>query len=264
VTVLKATHLGPTLYREGLRIQEALVSALAAGRGDGEEREWLLYPDHPPVLTVGRSPSEGNLKVPRERLAERGIEVFEVARGGDITWHGPGQLVGYTICDLDRFGHDLHRFLRELEQALLDALAGWGIEGRRVPGRTGIWVGDDKIASIGVAVRRWVTYHGFALNVCPDLSGFDLIHPCGLHGIRMATLAGLLGEKAPSLDAARRATAETVARRLGYAHAAWETAPVAWNAAGVAVARDAGEAVEHLRSHEENPVAGADVRSTAA
>ena len=247
MSVLNTTHLGPTSYREGLRIQESLVAALAAGRGSspgaaaGEEsgasphvpgdHDWLLYPDHPPVLTVGRSPSEGNLRVPLETLASRGIEVFEVARGGDITWHGPGQLVGYTICDLDRQGHDLHRFLRELEQGLLDALERWGIEGRRVAGRTGIWVGDDKIASIGVAVRRWVTYHGFALNVCSDTSGFELIHPCGLHGIRMTTVARLLGDKAPSLEEARRLTAETVARRLGYAGAAWKPAEAAWMAA---------------------------------
>jgi len=266
VSVLRTAHLGPTPYREGLRIQEGLVSALAAGRGDGQGRDWLLFPDHPPVLTVGRSPSAGNLKVPRELLASRGIEVFEVARGGDITWHGPGQLVGYTICDLDVFGHDLHRFLRELEQALLDALAGWGIEARRVPGRTGIWVGEDKIASIGVAVRRWVTYHGFALNVCPDMAGFDLIHPCGLHGIRMATVAGLLGEKAPSLAEARQATAETVARRLGYSGAVWEPAAAAWNAAGSEV-RPAGreaEAVEPMRSHARNTAVGGEVRPSAA
>jgi lipoate-protein ligase B len=233
MSLLNAAHLGPTAYREGLRIQEALVAALAGEPGRPGGNDWLLYPDHPPVLTVGRSPSEGNLRVPRETLAERGIEVFEVARGGDITWHGPGQLVGYTICDLDHLGHDLHRFLRDLEQGLLDALAGWGIEGRRVPGRTGIWVGDDKIASIGVAVRRWVTYHGFALNVCSDPSGFELIHPCGLHGIRMTTVARLLGEKAPSLEEARRVAAETVALRLGYAGAAWKPAEDAWNAAGL-------------------------------
>lgn len=267
MSVLNIAHLGPTTYREGLALQEALVAALAAGRGHSAaedaaapgipgEHDWLLYPDHPPVLTVGRSPSDGNLRVPRETLASRGIEVFEVARGGDITWHGPGQLVGYTICDLDRLGHDLHRFLRDLEQALLEALAGWGIEGRRVPGRTGIWVGEEKIASIGVAVRRWVTYHGFALNVCSDLSGFELIHPCGLHGIRMTTLARLLGDRAPSLDAARRVTAETVARRLGYAGAAWKPAEVAWKAAA--------EAAESLRSHEELTATGGQVRPTAA
>jgi lipoate-protein ligase B len=139
--------------------------------------------------------------------------------------------VGYALCDLDVLGHDLHRFLRDLEEALLVSLRSWGIEGRRVAGRTGIWVGEEKIASIGVAVRRWVTYHGFALNVCSDLSGFELIHPCGLHGIRMTTVARLAGDRAPTLDDARRVTAAAVADRLGYARIEWKPAEAAWDAA---------------------------------
>src|SRR5262245_3297446 len=158
MSTLTALAPGATSYRRGLALQAALVDARAAGRiGD-----WVLFPDHPPVLTVGRSPSEGNLRVDRETLARRGIELFEVSRGGDVTWHGPGQLVGYAIVDLTARGRDLHRYLRGLEQVLIDALADFGIEGRRVEGRTGVWLGgkDDpeKIASIGVAVRRWVTY----------------------------------------------------------------------------------------------------------
>ncbi len=241
MSVLNAAHLGPTAYRDGLRLQEALVAAVAAARGaEPATPDWLLFPDHPSVLTVGRSPSAGNLRVPRGELEARGIEVFEVARGGDVTWHGPGQLVGYTVCDLDRMGHDLHRFLREIEQALLDALEGWGIAARRVTGRTGIWVGEEKIASIGVAVRRWVTYHGFALNVRPDLSHFELIHPCGLRGVRMTSLERLLGAGAPSLTEARRATCETLARRLGYAGAAWKPAEAAWMAARTAPGEPGG------------------------
>ncbi len=237
---LNVAPLGPTSYRDGLRLQEGLVAAIGARRGGDaataradDPRDWLLFPDHPPVLTVGRSPSAGNIRVPRADLAARGIEVFEVARGGDVTWHGPGQLVGYVLSDLDVYGHDLHRFLRDLEEALLVALRGWGIEGRRVAGRTGIWVGEEKIASIGVAVRRWVTYHGFALNVCSDLSGFDLIHPCGLHGIRMTTVARLAGSAAPTLEAARVSAAAAVAGRLGYAGVAWKPARAAWEAAGI-------------------------------
>jgi len=218
---LNVCHLGPTSYRDGLALQESLVQARAAGRtGD-----WLLYPDHPPVLTVGRSGSESSLRVDRGTLERMGIEVFEVARGGDFTWHGPGQLVGYVICDLTVRGRDLHRFLRDLESTLITSLAGWGIAGETVSGRTGVWVGGAKIASLGVAVRRWVSYHGFALNVAPDLKAFDVIHPCGLRGIHMTSLADRLGPSAPSLADARAQVATHLARQLGYE--AWRWAPVA-------------------------------------
>lgn len=263
---LNAAHLGPTPYRDGLRIQEGLVAAIghraergaardggdvATGEGSaGAEsarvsNDWLLFPDHPSVLTVGRNPSDGNIRVPREALEARGVEVFEVARGGDVTWHGPGQLVGYALCDLDVYGHDLHRFLRDLEEALLVALRTWGIEGRRVAGRTGIWVGEEKIASIGVAVRRWVTYHGFALNVCSDLSGFEFIHPCGLHGIRMTTVARQAGASAPTLEEARHLTASAVARQLGYAPPVWRPALAAWEAAGEPLPHSSNERRSH-------------------
>jgi lipoate-protein ligase B len=224
---LNVSHLGPTSYRDGLAIQEGLVQARAAGRtGD-----WLLFPDHPPVLTVGRSPSPGNVIADAETLRGMGIEVFEVARGGDVTWHGPGQLVGYLICDLDGRGRDLHRFLRDIEAALIQVLAGWGIAAERSPGRTGVWAGGEKIASIGIAVRRWVSYHGFALNVAPDLRFFDLIHPCGLRGIHMTSVARRLGTRAPSLDGAREATAEAFAGTLGHPGWAWIEAGEAWRVA---------------------------------
>ena len=209
---LSVAHLGPTPYRDGLAIQEGLVAARAAGRtGD-----WLLYPDHPPVLTVGRNPSEGSLLADPSALAARGVEVFEVARGGDITWHGPGQLVGYLVADLTAHGRDLHKFLRDIEQTLIDALACWGVHGEREAGRTGVWVGGRKVASIGVAVRRWVSYHGFALNVAPDMSFFDLIHPCGLQGIEMTSLTRLLGPGAPDLASSRDVVAGELARCFGY------------------------------------------------
>lgn len=215
--ILTACALGATSYRRGLALQQVMVDARAAGRtGD-----WLLFPDHPPVLTVGRSPSDGNLRVDRATLERRGIELFEVSRGGDITWHGPGQLVGYAIVDLNGRGRDLHRYLRSLEESLITSLAAWGIEGRRIEGRTGVWAGDEKIASIGVAVRRWVTYHGFALNVEPDLSHFDLIHPCGLHGIRMTSVAKRLGAAAPAFGAVRSRVADAVAAALGHERLAW-------------------------------------------
>lgn len=214
---LTACALGATPYRRGLALQQALVDARAAGRtGD-----WLLFPDHPPVLTVGRSPSAGNLRVPRETLERRGIELFEVSRGGDVTWHGPGQLVGYAIVDLGPRGRDLHAHLRALESGLIAALATFGVAGRRVAGRTGVWVAERKIASIGVAVRRWVTYHGFALNVCPDLSQFELIHPCGLHGVSMTSLERELKERAPAFDAVREEVAARVAAALGHDSLGW-------------------------------------------
>jgi len=230
---LAVAHLGPTPYREGLALQEALVRA----RAGGETSDWLLYPDHPPVLTVGRNPSEGNVIADAATLRQYGIEVFEVARGGDVTWHGPGQMVGYLICDLDRRGRDLHRFLRQIEQALIEALAVMGVEGERNPGRTGVWVGGEKIASIGIAVRRWVSYHGFALNVAPDLRFFDLIHPCGLQGIHMTSLSRLRGEAAPGLAEAREIVAAAVGRTLGYPTQVWKDASEVRSLAGPDVPR---------------------------
>jgi len=214
---LSVCHLGPTSYREGLVLQEGLARA----RADGRTGDWLLYPDHPPVLTVGRNPSPGNVVADAATLERQGIEVFEVARGGDITWHGPGQLVGYLVCDLDRQGRDLHRFLRSIEEGLIQALAALGIAARRDPGRTGVWSEGEKIASIGIAVRRWVSYHGFALNVAPDLKFFDLIHPCGLRGIHMTSVARQLGDRAPSLPEVRERVAGAMARVMEYPGWAW-------------------------------------------
>ena len=219
MTTLTACHLGFTPYAQGLRLQEALVSA----RAEGRTHDWLLFPDHPPVLTVGRGASPGGLIADRGTLEARGIEIFEVARGGDITWHGPGQLVGYAICDLAPQTKDLHRFLRALESALMDVLAEYGIEGTTVRGRTGVWVGERKIASLGIA----------------DLSQFDLIHPCGLRGVRMTSVADLLGSRAPALPEVRERAAAAVARRLGHARVRWaarEDALAAAEEAGLAIA----------------------------
>ncbi|HEV2104554.1 MAG TPA: lipoyl(octanoyl) transferase LipB [Candidatus Eisenbacteria bacterium] len=214
MNTLTVCALGPTPYREGLALQDALVRA----RADGRTGDWLLYPDHEPVLTVGRRPSAGAVIADAATLARLGVEVFEVPRGGDVTWHGPGQLVGYPIVGLERVQRDLHRWLRTLEDALIAALARWGLRGQRVRGRTGVWLSErEKIASLGVAVRRWVGYHGFALNVRPDLSGFALIHPCGLHDIRMTSMAERLGPGGPSVAEVRDAVTDALAARLGYA-----------------------------------------------
>ncbi len=238
---LLATHLGPTSYRDGLSLQEGLVQA----RANGRTGDWLLFPDHPPVLTVGRHPSPGNLRVDAVALSALGIEVFEVARGGDVTWHGPGQLVAYPIVDLARRDRDLHRYLRDLEEGIIRVLARWGLNGERVAGRTGVWVGGEKIASIGVAVRRWVGYHGVALNVAPDLKGFELIHPCGLHGIRMTSMARRLGA-VPALEEVRRATALELAAILEHPEPEWVPAEWAWREAGC---EPAGVHLAHTSDH---------------
>ena len=215
--LLTASHLGPTGYADGLDLQRALIDARVAG----DISDLLLFPDHPPVLTVGRGGREGSLKVDRDTLRRRGLEVFDVSRGGDVTWHGPGQLVGYAIVDLAARGGDLHVFLRGLEETLIRILESFGLHAERSPGRTGVWIDEQKIASIGIGVRRWVSYHGFALNVCPDLAAFDVIHPCGLHGVRMTSIAEQLGAEAPSLEVVRDRVANEFTKLMGYESCTW-------------------------------------------
>ncbi|PLX83878.1 MAG: lipoyl(octanoyl) transferase [Desulfuromonas sp.] len=179
---------GRLSYRDALQLQERLLDGRRRRREDV-----LLLVEHPPVVTLGRGGSEAHLLHSREELARRGIEVLRTGRGGDVTYHGPGQLVGYPVVDLDPLGRDLHRYLRMLEATLIDTLAAFGLVAERIPGKTGVWVDGAKIASIGVGVRRWVSWHGFALNVAGDLTGFEAIVPCGLPGVRMTSLEGLLG-----------------------------------------------------------------------
>jgi len=227
--VLQACALGPVSYRAGLDLQEALVRARAAG----STGDWLLFPEHPPVLTVGRGGSAASLRVPAAELARRGIEVFEVARGGDFTWHGPGQVVGYPICDLALVARDLHRFLRGLESVVIRVAGRFGVASDRSAGRTGVWVGGEKLASIGIAVRRWVSYHGFALNVAGGLEDFELIHPCGLPGIRMTSLGRVLGTP-PALARVREVAAAELAAEFGHREVRWVEAAEAWRIAGAA------------------------------
>ena len=231
IDTLHTCALGPTRYRDGLALMDALVAARAAG----QTGDWLLYPDHEPVLTVGRSPSDGNVRVSARELARAGLEVVEVPRGGDVTWHGPGQLVGYPVVHLDRVGRDLHRWLRVLEDALIAALARHGLEGQRVAGRTGVWLSEtEKVASIGVAVRRWVGYHGFALNVTNTLDDFALIHPCGYRDIRMTSMVERLGERSPSLNEVRAAVTAELALRLGFQAVEEHPPGDLWTVAGIA------------------------------
>lgn len=176
---------GLTDYGEALSLQRELARARIDGRLPDDA---LILLEHDRVITLGRAAERSNITASLQFLSERGFEVHEVERGGDVTYHGPGQLVGYPIIDLNRHRRDLHWYLRSLEEALIRALDSFGVRGERVPGYTGVWVEDRKIASIGVHVTRWVTFHGFALNVTTDLSDFDVIVPCGIEAVRMTSI----------------------------------------------------------------------------
>jgi lipoate-protein ligase B len=178
-------------YAEALELQRAIARARIAGT---VAEDVLLLVEHPPVVTLGRSSKDAHLLASPETLARRGIEVFEVERGGDVTFHGPGQLVGYPIIDLKRHRKDLHWYLRQVEQSLIDALAELGVDSERNVGYTGVWTQGRKIASIGVHARDWVTWHGFALNVSTDLSYFDLMVPCGIQAVTMTSVERELGQ----------------------------------------------------------------------
>jgi lipoyl(octanoyl) transferase len=190
-------------YIEALALQREVAAARIAG---DIPQDVLLLVEHPPVVTLGRSAKAQNIVCSAEFLAARGVELHEVERGGDVTFHGPGQLVGYPIFDLKRHTRDLHWYLRKVEEALIDAVDDLGIRADRHAGLTGVWTSGRKIASIGVHARDWVTWHGFALNVTTDLSYFDLIVPCGIDGVVMTSLARELGT-APEMAAVERIVA---------------------------------------------------------
>lgn len=208
-TRLSAFDLGVVAYERALAWQEALLKK----RGQGEHGDTLLLLEHPPVFTLGRGGNVQHLLNPRQ------VPVYRVGRGGDVTFHGPGQLVGYPVIALT--GRDVHAYLRALEAVLVATLRVYGLEACRREGLTGVWVGEEKIASIGVGVRRWVTYHGFALNVDPDLSYFSDIVPCGLAGVRMTSMARLLGRPVP-LPAVKALVADIFARQFGYEEMIWQ------------------------------------------
>ncbi len=207
-------------YEETLTLQRAVAAARIDGR---LPHDVLLLVEHPPVVTLGRSFRPEHLPTTIDALRRHGIEVFEIERGGDVTFHGPGQLVGYPIYDLREHRQDLHWYLRQLEGALIGALGQFGIEGARSEGYTGVWTSGRKIASIGIHVRQWVTWHGFALNVTTDLSYFDLIVPCGIPGVVMTSVQRELGERTP-----RDVWARTIDRVvLGFAETFGQTAQAA-------------------------------------
>src|SRR5690606_19864250 len=189
---LRARGLGTLEYGEGLRMQEALVRERRAGSISDQ----LLLLEHPHVITLGTSADPGHVLADEAQRRLMGISLFETGRGGDVTYHGPGQLVGYPILDLKPDRCDLHRYIRDIEESLIRALAGFGITAGRREGLTGVWVGDEKIAAIGVRVSSgWITSHGFALNVDPDLRYFGAIVPCGIrdHGVTSMARCGAEG-----------------------------------------------------------------------
>jgi lipoyl(octanoyl) transferase len=202
-TVFRIVDLGRIAYGDALRLQKTTVRALRSG--DGGERLFLL--EHPHVVTLGRNASGDALRVDRAGLRGRGIEVAETDRGGDVTYHGPGQLVGYPILALEPGRRDIRRFVADLEEVLLRVLDDFGISGRRHPEHRGVWTGGRKIASVGIRIARWVTSHGFALNVGTDLSYFSVMKPCGIEGCEMTSMARELGAD-PGMGPVKEAVAK--------------------------------------------------------
>ena len=210
--LLEVRSLGVVPYGTSLETQSELVAA----RQWGNISDQLLLLEHPPVITVGvsgRSHRDHVLASPAE-LRDLGIEVVNVPRGGDVTYHGPGQLVGYPIIDLKPDRCDVHRYVRDLEEVVIRTVAAFGVAAGRVAGFTGVWVGDDKLAAIGVRLSRWVTSHGFALNVASDLDQFRLIVPCGLVGRGVTSLERLTGTAPPRAEV-EEVAADVFARIFG-------------------------------------------------
>lgn len=221
----EARFLGRVAYAEASRLQEDLVRALAEGSGG----ETLLLLEHPHVVTLGRGADASHVLMDEATRAALGIGVHAAGRGGDVTYHGPGQLVGYPILDLRPDRRDVRRYLRDLEEVLIRTAGGLGVRAGRLDGLTGVWVDGKKLAALGVRVSRWITSHGFALNVTTDLSYFGHIVPCGIAGAAVTSLQALTGrslalEEVAGLLAAR--FGEVFGRRMaGAARAADAGAP---------------------------------------
>jgi lipoic acid synthetase/lipoyl(octanoyl) transferase len=204
-------NLGRTKYNDAWEFQKKLVNR----RFEGRIPDCLIFTEHEPVITMGRGTVKDNLLATPDTLVEKGIDLFEVERGGDITFHGPGQTVVYPIIDLQSRGCDVHQYLRDLEKFIVETLRRIGLEAGTKEGLTGIWVGDYKIGAIGVAVSRWITYHGLALNVSTDLDYFSLINPCGITDYPVGTISDLLDEDIEMADL-NNLLAENFADMFGY------------------------------------------------
>ncbi|MCZ6753732.1 MAG: lipoyl(octanoyl) transferase LipB [Gemmatimonadetes bacterium] len=192
MTSLLTVNLGRCGYGDVLALQRELCQARLHG---GADSDVLLLVEHPDVITLGRGTQPSSLPHDPSALRRLGYQVHEIERGGDVTYHGPGQLVGYPILDLRLHREDLHWYLRQLEAVLIDVLATFDVPGERVDGLTGVWTQGRKIASIGIHVKQWITFHGFALNVTTDLSRFESIVPCGIDNVVMTSIAHELGRE---------------------------------------------------------------------
>lgn len=203
--------LGIVPYADALALQRTLHAQRVAGAIP----DTLLLLEHPPVITLGKAFHPEHLRYAREFYAQQGIELHPTDRGGDVTCHNPGQLVGYPIFDVAQHGRDLHKFLRDIEQAIIDALRNFGVEAHREAGYTGVWVGDAKIAAIGIKVTKWVSMHGFALNVNNDLRLFQTIVPCGIADRPVTSLQQVLGRDVP-MEQVKQAVARAFERVFGF------------------------------------------------
>jgi lipoyl(octanoyl) transferase len=207
---LTVRHLGRVEYEDGLALMAKLSKAVEEGRAG----DTLLLLEHPPVLTLGRGADGSNILAPKPLLEREGVEVFPTDRGGDVTYHGPGQLVGYPIFDLKPDRQDVRKYVRGVEEALIRVLARYGLVAGRIPKWTGVWVGEEsdpkavKAAAIGIHIRKWITTHGFALNVNTNLNHFRLINPCGITERGVGSIASLLGHPVDFEETARFAAAE--------------------------------------------------------
>lgn len=209
---LEVLRRGLVPYAEGLRLQDDLV----ARRRAGAIPDTLVLLQHPHVITLGSGSDDNHVLLDPAERALLGIELFETGRGGDVTYHGPGQLVGYPILDLKPDRRDLHRYIRDLEEGLIAAMAEFGIAGGRKAGLTGVWVGEEKLAAIGVRVSSgWITSHGFALNVATDLGFFDAIVPCGIRDHGVTSMGRLLGEP-PAMAAVEAAVVRGLSSVFGW------------------------------------------------
>lgn len=197
---IAVSNLGRTRYGETWDLQRRLFDLRHHGLID----DVLLFTEHEHVYTLGKGGDSNHLLASEEELSKDGTEVFRIDRGGDITYHGPGQIVGYPIIDLNQYSPDIHKYLRSLEDALIGLLDGYGIKGEREEEMTGVWVGGEKIAAIGVKVSRWVTMHGFALNVNTDLQKFERIIPCGIFHKGVTSMKRLLGKELPAEEVVAR------------------------------------------------------------
>jgi lipoyl(octanoyl) transferase len=201
--MMECQFLGRIGYDEAYHLQRSLWRQRALG----EIPDQLLLLEHSPVITLGRNARSEHLLHTSAKLESLGVQVREADRGGDVTYHGPGQLIGYPIINLQPERMDVLRYLRDLEEVLIEVCEHYGFYAGRREGQTGVWVEDRKIASIGVKISRWVTYHGFALNVSTDLSAFDLIVPCGISGVKMTSIQEVTG-RAPELEEVAQVAAD--------------------------------------------------------